>query len=147
MTTAIDTPQTSSYTSTTPRRILVVDGDTTPALVTQRGVQVMLGDAATVTIASSPGVAWLACVRDRVDLVVVDPRPEDRGAWALVKALHEERPEIPVFVLTAYDTPRLRMEMRVLGVRQYLAKPATLQEIARGCRRALGLEAALESRS
>jgi len=32
-------------------------------------------------------------------------------------------------VLTAYDTPRLRSQMKRLGVRHYLAKPVELAEL------------------
>lgn len=111
------------------RHIVIVDSDPSAALVTQRGLQVLLGEQAEVDLAASPGAAWLRCVRDHVDLLIVDPSPQSRGAAALVKALHDERPELPVLVLTAYDTPRLRSQMRALGVRHYLAKPVDLLEL------------------
>lgn len=111
------------------RHILIVDSDPSAALVTQRGLQILLGAAALVELASSPGAAWLRCVRDGVDLLIVDPSPQSRGASALIKALREERPSIPILVLTAYDTPRLRSQMRALGVRHYLAKPTDLLDL------------------
>lgn len=126
------------------RHILIVDSDPSAALVTQRGLQKMLGDGTVVDLASSPGTAWVRCVRDGVDLLIVDPSPQSRGAAALIKALHEERPAIPVLVLTAYDTPRLRTQMRALGVRRYLAKPVDLLDLKLTVNDVLGLHAPAE---
>jgi two-component system, OmpR family, response regulator len=111
------------------RRILIVDSDPSAALVTQHGLQVLLGAGATVDLAPSPGAAWLRCVHDGVDLLIIDPSPRSRGAAALVKSLHDERPALAVLVLAAYDTPRLRAQMRALGVRHYLAKPVDLVDL------------------
>ncbi|HEY3230356.1 MAG TPA: response regulator [Roseiflexaceae bacterium] len=122
------------------QRILIVDNDPTAALVTQGGLQRFLGLEVAVTIAPSPGAAWLRCLRDGVDLLIVDPSPQSRAATALIKALHNERPHFPVFVLTAYDTPRLRTQMRALGVQDYLAKPVDLMNLVQNVRVALSRE-------
>src|SRR5437868_15411220 len=103
------------------QRILIVDSDPIAALVTQGGLQHFLGPGVTVTIAPSPGAAWLRCLREGVELLIVDPSPQSQAAAVLIKALHDERPHLPVLVLTAYDTPRLRTQMRTLGVQDYLA--------------------------
>src|SRR6266540_2441823 len=120
------------------QRILIVDSDPTAALVTQGGLQRFLGPEVAVTIAPSPGAAWLRCLHDDVDLLIVDPSPECQAAAVLIKALHDERPHFPVFVLTAYDTPRLRTQMRALGVQDYLAKPVDLMNLVQSVRVALG---------
>jgi DNA-binding NarL/FixJ family response regulator len=131
------------------RHILIVDSDPSAALVTQRGLQLLLGESAEVDLAPTPGAAWLRCVRERVDLLIVDPSPQSRAATVLVKALHDERPAITVLVLTAYDTPRLRTQMRALGVRHYLAKPVDLIELKQTVKGALngGLHAEGEALS
>lgn len=130
-------PRIGEWALASRRHIVIVDSDPSAALVTQRGLQRLLGDSATVDLAPTPGAAWLRCVRDHVDLVIVDPSPQSRGAAALVKALHDERPSIPVLVLTAYDTPRLRTQMRALGVRHYLAKPVDLPTLKQSVHGAL----------
>ncbi|WP_232282813.1 MULTISPECIES: response regulator [unclassified Roseiflexus] len=111
------------------QHILVVDNDPVAAMVTQQGLQLLLGKDVEVSLAPSPGAAWLRCMRESVDLLIVDPSPPGRAAAALIKALHDERPHIPVVVLTAYDTPRLRSQMKRMGVRHYLAKPVELAEL------------------
>ncbi len=83
------------------QHILVVDNDPVAAMVTQQGLQLLLGKDVEVSLAPSPGAAWLRCMRESVDLLIVDPSPPGRAAAALIKALHDERPHIPVVVLTA----------------------------------------------
>jgi two-component system OmpR family response regulator len=114
--------------------ILIVDRDATAALVTQRGLQRLLDTVADVEVAASPGAAWLHCLRDHVDLLIVDPAPESGASAALIKALHADLPQLPVMILTAYDTPRLRTQMRTLGVQGYLAKPVDLEDLGRAVR-------------
>jgi DNA-binding response OmpR family regulator len=55
----------------------------------------------------------------------------------LIKALRADHPATEVLVLTAYDTPRLRTQMRELGVKHYLAKPLDLHELGREVERLL----------
>ena len=137
----MDPAEALPTTSSPPvRRILIVDGDATAALVTQRGLQARLGAAADVQVAPSPGAAWLRCVRGHVDLLIVDPHPRNRTPSSLLKAVRAERPDIAVLVLTAYDTPRLRAEIRALGMQHYFAKPVELVHLERGVRLALGLD-------
>jgi hypothetical protein len=47
-------------------------------------------------------------VCQRVDLLIVDPIPQNLAALALIKAVREEQPRIAILVLAAYDTPGLR---------------------------------------
>lgn len=119
--------------------ILIVDSDPTAALVTQRGLQRIYEHAAEVEIAASPDAARQRCLDDRIDLLIVDPAPETGAAPALVKALHTECPDLPVVVLTAYDTPRLRAQMQKLAVRGYLAKPIELSDLGAVVRRVANL--------
>jgi two-component system OmpR family response regulator len=114
--------------------ILIVDRDAIAALVTRRGLQRLLDTVADVEVAASPGAAWLHCLRDHVDLLIVDPAPESGASAALIKALHADLPQLPVMILTAYDTPRLRTQMRTLGVQGYLAKPVDLEDLGRAVR-------------
>ena len=121
-----------------PSYILIVDNDPAVALVTQHGLQRLFATSAEVEIAPSPKEAWARCRHARIDLLIVDPSTENSDATALVKHLHADYPEIPVLVLTAYDTPRLRSQMRSLGVRHYFAKPVELRDLGESVRKAVG---------
>lgn len=119
------------------RHIEIVDSDPTAALVTQRGLQVLLDADVKVTVAPSPEAAWLDCLKEEVDLLIIDPNPQSHAATSLVQALRAYRPHVPVLVLTAYDTPRLRAQMQTLGVQHYLAKPIDLLDLNEVVRTAL----------
>jgi DNA-binding NarL/FixJ family response regulator len=109
---------------------MIVDNDPTARFVTQQGLQHFLTHQAVVGSAASPGTAWVQCARGLVDLLIVDPGPPNGASAALVQTLRGALPQLPVLVLTAYDTPRLRAQMQALGVRHYLAKPIALPELA-----------------
>ena len=109
-------------------KILIFDGDPAAALVTQHGLQ-RLQPNSEVSTATSAGDAWLSCLHQSVDLLIIDPSPANSASAALIKALRTDRPDTDVLVLTAYDTPRLRTQMRALGVVHYLAKPVDLREL------------------
>ena len=109
-------------------KILIFDSDPAAALVTQHGLQ-RLQPGTEVTTATSAGDAWLSCLHHAIDLLIIDPSPANSAASALIKALRTDRPNTDVLVLTAYDTPRLRTQMRTLGVTRYMAKPVDLREL------------------
>ncbi|HMQ34298.1 MAG TPA: response regulator [Chloroflexaceae bacterium] len=111
------------------RQIYIYDDDPSAALITQRGLQTLLGDRFSVLAAPTPNAAWLACATGNIDLLIVDPSPHSNGAYSLLRAVKAYRPAIPVLVLTAYDTPGLRAKMRDLGVDRYVAKPIELREL------------------
>ncbi|ACL25098.1 MULTISPECIES: response regulator [Chloroflexus] len=110
-------------------RILVYDDDPTAALITQRGLQTLLGDEVIVQATTNANEAWLACANGNVDLLIVDPSPYGAAA-ALIRAVRTYRPYLPILALTAYDTPGLRARMQALGVELYAAKPIELRELA-----------------
>ncbi len=111
------------------RQIYIVDDDPTAALITQRGLQTMLGDRFGAVVIAAPNAAWLACATGNVDLLIVDPSPHSNVVISLVRAVRAFRPYIPVLVLTAYDTPGLRVKMRELGAERYVAKPIDLRDL------------------
>ena len=113
-----------------PTQILIVDSDPTAAFVTQHGLQRLLKRAAKIEIAASAGEARARCLHEPIDLLIIDPASVIGTAAELVSELHSRRPDLPVLVLTAYDTPRLRNRMRALGVEHYLAKPVELQDLS-----------------
>lgn len=117
--------------------IQIFDEDPAAALITQRGLQAMLGDRLMITVAPTANAAWLACARGNVDLLIVDPGIRSGPAMSLIRAVRSYRPNIPILVLTAYDTPGMRTQMRTLGVAYYAAKPIELRDLLPSVRAAL----------
>ncbi|NJK80806.1 MAG: response regulator transcription factor [Chloroflexaceae bacterium] len=109
-------------------RIHIIDSDQTAALVTKLGLEARLKSEADVGIVSDThDIHRLA--REPVDLLIVDPGAQSQAATALVRILQADYPETPLLVLTAYDSPRLRAQMRKLGVHSYLAKPVGVLDL------------------
>lgn len=114
--------------------ILIVDGDPMAALVTQHGLQRLVAQDAEIEVAASPDAARARCQGDQIDLLIIDPSSESSAATMLLKDLQRTHPTMAVLVLTAYDTPRLRSQMRSLGVQHYLAKPVELHDLGAAVR-------------
>jgi CheY-like chemotaxis protein len=111
------------------RQIHILDDDPVAAMITQRGLQTLLGGRFSVVVDPSANAAWLACANHGVDLLIVDPSPHASGVLPLLRAVRTFRPSIPVLILTAYDTPGLRAKIRDFGIERYVAKPVDLQEL------------------
>lgn len=111
------------------QQIEIFDDDSAAALITQRGLQALLGHGVLVSIAANANDAWLACARGTVDILIIDPSPRSSNAVALLRAVRAYRPELPVMVLTAYDSPGLRARMSLEGVKVYAAKPIDLRDL------------------
>jgi DNA-binding NarL/FixJ family response regulator len=125
------------------RQILIVDNDPIVALVTARGLQRLLAPNVHVTTMSSAGDARLHCLRETIDLLIIDPNPQSQATTALITMLHTNHPAVAVLVLTAYDTPRLRKQMQALGVEHYVAKPLELHQLAAAVCALLGMPSVL----
>jgi DNA-binding response OmpR family regulator len=121
-----------------PRYILIVDSDPSAALITQLGLRARLqSEAIEVTIATAPSLDREYTINNNVDLLIVDPGFQSQAAINLVRTLKTDCPQTPLVVLTAYDSPLLRAQMRSLGVQGYLAKPIDLLDLERVVRRVL----------
>jgi len=77
------------------RQFLIVDSDPTVALVTQHGLQRLLGSEAEVTIAPSPGAAWIRCRRTGADLVIKESRDAQQNRWSTHRR-YAQRREFPI---------------------------------------------------
>jgi CheY-like chemotaxis protein len=126
------------------RYIQIVDSDPTAALVTQLGLQSRLKTEAKITIATSreQHTHHDTLHHNGVDLLIVDPGSQSQAATRLIRTLQNDCPQTPMLVLTAYDSPLLRAQMRLLGVQHYLAKPVDLLELEHMVRQVLATEPA-----
>jgi DNA-binding response OmpR family regulator len=127
----------------TAHHIAIVDSDPTVALVTQRGIERMLSVGVDVVVVPSPNAAKDYCLGNNVDLLIIDPGAQSQGTVAMLKSLHDQRPQVMVLALTAYDTPRLRTQLRQAGVVHYLAKPVEIHDLAQKVRAVLGIDGAV----
>ncbi len=121
---------------TTPARILVVDDD--PAV--RFTLCEALEDAGFVTEAASDGREALArCLQGApLDLVVTDLVMPGGGGLALIAALREAAPALPVVAITAMVDGRHTAQALAAGARECLAKPFEPAHVVRAARAAIG---------
>lgn len=95
-------------------------------------LQEVLEEAGYETIAVADGRAALAHIergREQIDLVITDVQmPGVKGGELLAK-VRENRPEVPVVVITAFGSVEQAVEMVKAGAFQYLTKPFQTGEL------------------
>jgi len=81
--------------------------------------------------------AWELASSEQVDVVLSDVRMPEMDGMALLDALHEMAPELPVVMLTAYGTVNDAVSAMRAGAIDYLLKPVQFEEVLMRVRRAL----------
>lgn len=72
----------------------------------------------------------IACLkRDEFFMVITDARLGGMSGYEFLKHLKQNRPDIPVLMITAYATPKLAVEAIKAGAIDYLAKPFAPEEL------------------
>ena len=110
-----------------PGLILVIEDE--PGIVDflERGLRAQGFDVISATDGVSGASAALA---QDVDLVVLDLMLPGRGGLAVLAALHDAKPGLPVIVLTALGEVEHRVAGLDAGAVDYLTKPFSLTELA-----------------
>ncbi|MFA5027746.1 MAG: sigma-54 dependent transcriptional regulator [Candidatus Methylomirabilota bacterium] len=108
------------------QRILVVDDD--------EGVRWALSRALEragyrVGLATDGPAGEAAASDPGVDLVLLDIRLPGRDGLAVLAAIREARPELPVIMMTAHGTLQAAVEAMKQGAYDYLGKPFDLDEV------------------
>lgn len=81
------------------------------------------------TLAHSSDEALAAVENQLFDASITDLVMPGESGLLLVQQLHQLDPELPILVLTGYASIATAVEAIKLGARQYLAKPASIDEI------------------
>jgi DNA-binding NtrC family response regulator len=64
-----------------------------------------------------------------LDLVISDIRMSPMNGMELLRLIHQEKPNLPVIMLTAYASAKTAKECKELGAVGYLSKPFTNDEV------------------
>ncbi len=106
--------------------VLVVDDEKNM----RRSLEMVLGDEDyAVRVAESAEEALQVLSRDPFFMVITDGRLGGMSGYDLLKKIHEQKPELPVLMLTAYATPKLAVEAIKAGAIDYLSKPYAPEEL------------------
>jgi DNA-binding NarL/FixJ family response regulator len=117
------------------RTILLVDDHD----VVRQGLRLLIETRLEYAVveAASADEALAVVEGERVDLVLLDARmPEHDGIWAL-RRLREAHPEIPVLVLSTYDTEDYVENALDAGASGYVLKEATTAQLGEAIETAL----------
>ena len=90
--------------------------------------------------ASSDSAAMLENLRGRlheVDIVVSDVAMPGMSGPEFAGHLHDLRPGLPIILMTGYDATLSYERLQKIGVREVLAKPFSVRELASAVRRVL----------
>src|SRR5947208_1123804 len=110
----------------TPVRVLVVDDDPDLAEVLCGALRYEGWEVRT----AGDGAAALAGARAlRPDAVVLDVMLPDTDGYAVLRSLHEVKPDVCVLFLTARDTVEDRIAGITAGGDDYVTKPFSLEEV------------------
>ena len=90
------------------------------------------------TVIARDGVEGLdLALRERPDLVLLDLHLPKMDGMQVLHGLREQQVNVPVVVVTAWKTERLVLEALRLGVKDYITKPFTMNEMLDVVHRAL----------
>ena len=118
-------------------RILVVDDE--PAIA--QGCQRVLANAGYRVESATNGRDGLRrATEERFDLVMADLKLPDLDGMELVRALRIQRPETAIVIITGHSSVDSAIEAVRLGVRDYITKPFTPDQITDAIARALAPE-------
>ncbi len=74
------------------------------------------------------------------DLLLVDYNLRGMNGLKLIATLKEQHVDVPMVLITAYDTPQLLQEARALGVADYIPKPFFVDELINTLRQLLPVQ-------
>ena len=80
-------------------------------------------------LAESAEEALQLGAREEFFMVITDVRLGGISGYELLKKIQEQKPELPVLMLTAYATPKLAVEAIKAGAIDYLSKPYEPEEL------------------
>ncbi len=109
-------------------KILIVDDDQ----AWLRLIQIELeeySDAFTVLTAKDGNEALDILNKEHISFVVTDLRMPGMDGYDLLSNILKNYPDIPVYIITAYDKPKTREVVFKSGAAGYLIKPFTAQEL------------------
>src|SRR5947209_4413977 len=75
--------------------------------------------------------------KESPDVVLMDLRMPDQSGMQALESVHSHAPDIPVVIMTAYNSSSAAIQAIQQGAYDYIAKPFDLAEVLHAIRRAL----------
>lgn len=118
-------------------RLLVVDDEATIVQLEQNILE-SLGYAVTATTKSVEAWRIFAEQPDSFDLILTDMTMPQISGMELAGKILELRKDMPIILCTGYSETINEEKVKAMGIREYLMKPVSKNDLAAAIRRALG---------
>jgi two-component system response regulator (stage 0 sporulation protein F) len=125
------------------KRILIVDDNS----VVQDVLREFFKERYQIQLAPNASQALSLIVRQAPDLVLLDVKMPGLDGLSLLKSLRETGVNMPIFLMTGYDSLQVAQEALTSGANAYLPKPFDLMHLDRLISEAIGTEDPLPSAS
>ena len=125
------------------KRILIVDDNN----VVQDVLNEFFKDRYVIQLAPNASQELSLIVRQPPDLVLLDVKMPGLDGLSLLKSLRETGVNMPIFLMTGYDSLQTAQEALTNGANAYLPKPFDLMHLERLVTEAIGSEESLPSAS
>ncbi len=112
------------------KRVLIVDDDVEMLVSLKEGLS-RYEETFTVVTALDGSMAMKELRRVDISLVVTDLKMPNIDGFSLLAHIMEHYPEIPVIIITGYSTPEMERMALEGGAVGYIAKPFTIEDLAR----------------
>lgn len=106
--------------------ILVIDDE---PVVCESCQRILSKEDFKVDTNTNPKEAYNQALLHHYDLVLLDLMMDELDGIELLTALREEKPDLPVIIITGYPTKKSRQEATDLGVSDYIIKPFMPEEL------------------
>jgi len=113
---------------TQPRRILIVDDESTLVFFLQQSLQESSGNCV-IDVASSGEAALTNLTDNTYDLLVTDLKMPGISGFTLVEVARSLQPHIKIILMTAFGSREVQSEANELSVDGYLTKPFATAEL------------------
>jgi DNA-binding NtrC family response regulator len=118
-------------------KILVVDDE---RIVLDSCRRVLEADGFKVLLVPSTDKALEAMKTEGFDLLLVDVKMPERDGIYLMREVKEKWPDIPIIVMSGYDTAETIAEAAKVGAATFIAKPFTPDELLKTVRQVMEKE-------
>jgi CheY-like chemotaxis protein len=119
-------------------RILIVDDEAMLVDLAKTGLE-QLGYRVVARTSSVDALETIRVEPARFDVVVTDQTMPNMTGLELADELMKLRPEIPIILCTGFSELVDETKAKMAGIREYVMKPATIQDLAKAVRKVLEL--------
>jgi len=109
-----------------PLRVLVIDDE---IVICQACRMILIEEGCLVQEQATGEDGLQALAKGIFDVVLLDLKLPDMDGMDILKKLHQQKPDVPVIVMTGYSTVSIAVEAMKSGAADYLSKPFSDEEL------------------